>query len=137
MRTVIKDIYDWQVEAGNAERPYDDKLEDSFTVEESLEQFSNVENPKFASRVIMSNAGHFTGTDVDRLDKACDKIVFAIGSMAKLGLDVDQINEALSIVNNANKQKLGMKRDEKGKLMKPANFKEPQKDLQKLLNEEK
>ena len=74
-------------------------------------------------------------TDVDRLDKACDAIVYAIGSIAKLGLDHHGITKALNIVNNANKAKLGMARDKHGKLLKPANYTGPEAELAKLLSE--
>lgn len=74
-------------------------------------------------------------TDVARLDKACDAIVYAIGSIAKLGLDHHGITKALNIVNNANKAKLGMARDEHGKLLKPANYTGPEAELAKLLSE--
>lgn len=154
MENVIKTIYKWQVDAGNAEEPYDDHLEASFQVEEALEGFdmfdlsklvnAPIANPKEVARSIVkialdnSQSVMFTEytpiTDVDRLDKACDAIVYAIGSMAKLGLNPHQITEALTIVNNANKQKLNCPRDELGKLMKPDNFVEPQVKLQELLN---
>ena len=74
-------------------------------------------------------------SDVDRLDKACDAIVYAIGSIAKLGLDHHGITKALNIVNNANKAKLGMARDEHNKLLKPADFVGPEAELAKLLSE--
>ena len=74
-------------------------------------------------------------TDVDRLDKACDAIVYAIGSIAKLGLDHHGITKALNIVNNTNKAKLGMARDKHGKLLKPTNFTGPEAELAKLLSE--
>ena len=72
--------------------------------------------------------------DVDRLDKAWDAIVFAIGSMAKLGLEHHAITKALNIVNEANKAKLGMGRDSEGKLLKPDNFVGPEVKLQALLD---
>jgi predicted HAD superfamily Cof-like phosphohydrolase len=73
-------------------------------------------------------------SDVDRLDKACDAVVYAIGSIAKLGLDHHGITKALNIVNAANKAKLGMPRDEHGKLLKPDNFVGPEAQLQELLD---
>lgn len=73
-------------------------------------------------------------TDVERLDKACDAIVFAVGSIAKLKLTPAQLNEAMSIVMNANLAKLGMPKDEHGKLMKPEGFVGPEVQLQALLD---
>ena len=150
MLNPIKEITAWQVKAGNLDKPYDDFLESAFQVEEALEGFGNlhilsaainspelVDNPKEISRAIIKIA---QGTcpapiqDVERLDKACDAIVYAIGSIAKLGLDHHGITKALNIVNNANKAKLGMVRDEHGKLLKPADFEGPEPQLQALLD---
>lgn len=152
----IKDIYNWQKAAGNLDKPYDDFLESSFQIEEAIEGFS----PRWEclyddqGNVIIDNTAQDTTakdlsrefmswiddtgeslSDVDRLDKACDAIVYAIGSIAKLGLDHHGITKALNIVNNANKAKLGMARDEHGKLLKPANFVGPEAELAKLLSE--
>lgn len=160
MLNPIKEIVKWQVDAGNASKPYDDFLESSFQVEEALEGFEMVEdlyfsmNPehelaadkstqvKQTSRLIIRRAqsGHldeiteYTISDVDRLDKACDAIVYAIGSMTKLGLDHHAITKALNIVNNANKAKLGAPRDEAGKLLKADDFVGPEVELQLLLD---
>ena len=71
--------------------------------------------------------------DVDRLDKSCDAIVFAVGSMAKLGLTPAQIHEALNIVMDANQAKTGCPKDSEGKLLKPDNFPNPEPRLQALL----
>lgn len=156
MLNPIKEICKWQIDAGNASRPYDDFLESSFQIEEALEGF-NTENlykallevpsrapnevpsentPKELSRAIVNSADWSTSSvsDVDRLDKACDAIIFAIGAMQKLGLDHHNITKALNIVNDANKAKLGMPRDEKGKLLKPDNFVGPEVKLQELLD---
>lgn len=155
MLNPIKEIYNWQVAAGNTERPYDDFLESSFQIEEALEGFTNnvrlaeqlgiLEEPEWASpknisRTIVALAQSPNNdiiSDVDRLDKAADAIVFAIGSIAKLGLDHHGVTKALNIVNAANKAKLGMPRDEHGKLMKPANFVGPEVYLQALLDTRK
>lgn len=157
----IKEIHAWQKAAGNLDKPYDDFLESSFQVEEALEGFPQegldelakqlseeyyepqIPKPKNLSRTIVHIAqnGYFVDekdklkiSDVDRLDKACDAIVFAIGSMAKLGLDHHGVTKALNIVNQANKQKLGMERDAEGKLLKPAYFEGPEPKLQALLD---
>ena len=151
----IKDIVKWQKDAGNLDKPYDDFLESSFQIEEALEGFNpefiilsmheavisnfngDITSPKDVSRHLVSTAltSDCNITDVDRLDKACDSVVYAIGSMAKLGLDHHGITKALNIVNNANKAKLGMARDKHGKLLKPTNFTGPEAELAKLLSE--
>ena len=97
-------------------------------------------DPKTLSRMVVNAAldtelsGYEDITDVDRLDKACDAIVYAIGSMTKLGLDHHAITKALNIVNDANKAKLGMSRDAEGKLLKPEGFVGPEVKLQELLD---
>lgn len=154
MLNPIKEIAKWQKDAGNAAKPYEDFLESSFQIEEALEGFDNLpelskvlsrsdkitvksDSPKDLSRAIITIAGTDYGEnipDVDRLDKACDAIVFAIGSMTKLGLDHHAITKALNIVNDANKAKLGMSRDAEGKLLKPEGFVGPEVKLQELLD---
>ena len=154
MENPIKSIYKWQVEAGLANRPYDDFLESSFQIEEALEGFeenlSDVlgkleaysTSPKDVSRAIVAAAIGDPNSlnpisDVDRFDKAIDAIVFAIGSMAKLGLNPQQIQRGLLVVNHANMQKLGMPVDEHGKKIKPKDFVGPEIELQKILDERK
>ena len=153
MTNPIKEIYKWQVEAGLADRPYDDFLESSFQIEEALEGL-NIQNfideyalpkdfehtPKGVSRVIVGSATRLMTkplSDVDRFDKAIDAIIFAVGSMAKLGLTPQQIQRGLLVVNHANMQKLGMPVDEHGKKIKPKDFVGPEVELQKILDERK
>lgn len=152
MENPIKAIYKWQKDAGNLEHGYSDFLESSFQVEEALEGFNltvladtlniNTRGHKEVSREILSLAMAQVGIhpqpevpEVDRFDKAIDAIVFAIGSMAKLGLTPQQIQKGILAVNHANMQKLGMARDEHGKLIKPPNFVGPEVELQKILDE--
>ena len=155
MLNPIKEIVKWQRDTGNAAKPYDDFLESSFQIEEALEGFTDLpelakvlsrsdkitvksESPKDLSRAITALAGTECDdiSNVDRLDKACDAIIFAIGSMAKLGLDHHAITKALNIVNDANKAKLGMSRDSEGKLLKPDDWEKyaPEVKLQELLD---
>lgn len=153
--TFVQQIYDFNKQAGLLEKGYDDFLESSFQIEEALEGFGDLPylqvrlhsegkhyeelcNPKEISRQIVRLAEMDSKPtnipDVDRLDKACDAVVFAIGSMAKLGLTPDQIVEAMHIVTEANLQKLSMPKDEHGKLTKPANFIGPETKLQAILD---
>ena len=154
MLNPIKEIVKWQRDTGNAAKPYDDFLESSFQIEEALEGFNpefiilsmheavisnfngDTTSPKDVSRHLVATAltSDCSITDVDRLDKACDAIIFAIGSMTKLGLDHHAITKALNIVNDANKAKLGMSRDSEGKLLKPEGFVGPEVKLQELLD---
>ena len=153
--TFVQQIYDFNKQAGLLEKGYDDFLESSFQIEEALEGFGDLPylqvrlhsegehyeelcNPKEISRQIVRLAEMDSKPtnipDVDRLDKACDAVVFAIGSMAKLGLTPAQIIEAMNIVTEANLQKLSMPKDEHGKLTKPANFVGPETKLQAILD---
>ena len=153
--TFVQQIYDFNKQAGLLEKGYDDFLESSFQIEEALEGFGDLPylqvrlhsegkhyeelcNPKEISRQIVRLAEMDSKPtnipDVDRLDKACDAVVFAIGSMAKLGLTPAQIVEAMHIVTEANLQKLSMPKDEHGKLTKPANFVGPETKLQAILD---
>ena len=130
----------------------DDYREASFIIEEALEGFdmqklahflhSEDQQPKTVARSIVtycreSQSGMYptTLTDVERLDKAVDAIVFAFGYIFKLGLTPAQAARAISIVMSSNRQKLTMPRDSFGKLMKPDNYRHPDEELRKLLEE--
>ena len=137
----IDAIYQFNEQAGLLEQGYNDLSESAYQIEEALEGYEiahgftvHLDTPKEMSRTIVRAQGPFIGTDVDRLDKAIDAIVFAVGSIAKLGLTPTQIREAIEIVTTANLQKLSMSKDEFGKLTKPANFVGPEAKLQELLD---
>lgn len=150
MENPIKLIHKFNKDAGLLDNGYDDFLESSMLVEEALEGLVNNHKhttielhdqctPKDLSRHIVSicidqnTLGDIS--DVDRLDKACDTVIIAVGSMAKLGLNPQQITKALNTVMRYNNAKLGMPKDLYGKLTKPDSFIPPQEELQKLLNE--
>lgn len=159
MKNPIETIVEFNEQAGLIEKGYCDFLESSFQIEEALEGFAyphhlgqaleegGVEpmvdyTPKTVSRAIVDLAE--TGyqdydvtsiSDVNRLDKACDAVIFAVGSMAKLGLNPNQIIRALNAVMDANMAKLGMSKDEFGKITKPSDFVGPEVELQKILDE--
>lgn len=153
-------IYTFNQQAGLLDRPYNDFLESSFQIEEALEGFEHLpalaetlgidptlpKLPRELSRRIVSIAQQgspsSTGYDVwsdisdlDRLDKALDAIVFAFGSIFKLGLTPEQALRALSAVMQANLQKLSMPKDEFGKLTKSPNFIGPESQLNLILKE--
>lgn len=151
MENPIKLIYKFNKEAGLLEKPYNDFLESSFQIEEALEGFDTAlcmsqfaatydahkSGAKELARAIATaaDAHKITLSDVDRLDKACDAVVFAVGSMAKLGLNPQQITKALNIVMKCNLQKLGAPKDEHGKQLKPDGWTGPEPELQNLLDE--
>lgn len=151
MESPIELIHRFNVEAGLLEKGYDDFLESSFQIEEAMEGFrcpalmraiglpENLDTtPKNFSRFLVASAmaeHRFSLSAVERLDKACDSVVFAVGSMAKLGLSPEQITRALNTVMHANFSKLAMPKDSFGKLMKPENFVGPEDKLQEILDE--
>jgi predicted HAD superfamily Cof-like phosphohydrolase len=148
MENPIKRIVQFNQQAGLIEKGYDDFLESSFQIEEALEglPFNHFEpleidirgsysTAKDFSRAILKAMGSIEPlSDVDRLDKACDAVVFAVGSMAKLGLNAQQVTQALNIVMNANFKKLGAPKDEHGKQLKPDGWTGPEAELQTILD---
>ena len=149
----IEQIYTFNKSAGLLDKPYSDFLESSFQIEEALEGFSGlsvlqnllIEEPidgyskakaKDLSRAIVTLVNQDDVLlDVDRLDKACDAVVFAFGSMFKLGLTPEQAARAVSVVMSANQAKLSMPKDAHGKLTKSPNFIGPEEKLQQILDE--
>ena len=161
----VDQIHEFNSQAGLLDKPYNDFLESSFQIEEALEGFPEIhlnvlgslllgdsflkeseQLPKKVSRAITTIANIGGGpanpygvetsiSDIDRLDKACDAIVFAFGSIFKLGLNPEQAAKAVSIVMSANLAKLSMPKDEFGKLTKPTDFVGPEAQLQELLDE--
>lgn len=97
--------------------------------------------PKHFSRAIIGLADAVESTslrplaDVDRLDKHIDSIIYNFGSIFKLGLTPQQSIKALSIVADANLQKLLAGQDSEGKQKKPEGFIPPEEKLQKILEE--
>jgi len=146
----IKLVYKFNQQAGLLNKGYDDFLESSFQIEEALEGFEHLSTlaevlgvdttlpklPRELSRKIVNLAKNTQNniSDIDRLDKACDAIVFALGSIFKLGLTPAQATQALNVVMKANMAKLSMPKDEHGKLMKPVDFVGPEAELQAILN---
>lgn len=142
----IKQIYKFNQQAGLLEKGYSDERECAFPIEEALEGFNTTElvyqlgcdteaSPKEISRDILNltiNTDQLT--DVDRLDKHLDIIVFSLGSIYKLGLSPQEAMRALAIVADANMQKLTVGTDSEGKQMKPEGFIPPEEQLQKLLD---
>lgn len=145
MTDIINEVYTFNEAAGLLDKPYNDRLEASFQIEEALEGFQTVHlaskldlalnaSPKTIARSIVADCTG-TLTDVERLDKAIDAIFFGIGSIAKLQLTREQAQQAILAVCEANNQKLNCPKDEFGKLTKPANFIGPEVKLQEILDE--
>ena len=146
MENPIKQIYRFNQQANLLTNGYDDFLESSFQVEEALEGFdldtlirtydldTYSSSAKDVARCLVETCV-CNLSDVDRLDKHLDSIVFAFGSIFKLGLDPGQATRALNVVMKANQQKLDMPKDEHGKLLKPDTFIGPEPELQAILDE--
>ena len=144
----VKSIFQFNKEAGLIDRGYIDEKECAFPIEESLESLNITQlcdtlgspgaSPKDISRRIMAlTTTPMDIEPVDRLDKHLDTIVYAFGSIFKLGLSPQQAAKALDIVMEANMTKLTAGQDEHGKQMKPEGFIPPEEKLQKLLDEVK
>jgi len=149
---VVTSIYQFNKQAGLLDKGYDADKESCFPIEEMLELYDvttlcetlNVKEdytPKNVSRKIIQIAKEGCSTilpkqyiEVDDLDRYLDTIVFAFGSIFKLGLTPQLAIEALEIVMEANMQKINAGQDTQGKQMKPKNFISPKAKLQKLLN---
>ena len=151
MTNPIKNIYRFNQEAGLLDKGYYDARECAYPVEEMLEGFNIEETargfglpahieatPKNLSRYILASVmeeTRFSLPDVDRFDKHLDAIVFNFGSLFKLGLTPQQVMKGLSVVMQANMQKLRAGQDSEGKQLKPKDFVGPEKQLQKILDE--
>ena len=145
-----------EVTWNNPKGSYDDAKEAAYQVEEALEGFEEnnqalafelgldkiyppdaveVCHTKHLARYIVSILAKDADpmADVERFDKALDAIYFAVGSLHKLGLNPSQMVDGLQIVHSANMCKSGPK-DSEGKVIKPANFVEPQPQLQLILD---
>lgn len=159
--SAIKSIYKFNQECKRPDgsclldQGYDDEKESAFSIEEMLEGGNSLEflgklltgdemctitSPKELSRMIVNAAyepelSGFGVDDVDRLDKHLDSIVYNFGSIFKLRLTPQQAIRALSVVCDANLQKLHAGQDEHGKQRKPEGFVPPEEKLQKILDE--
>ena len=152
MNNPIKDIYRFNKEAGLLDQPYSDAKECAYPIEEALEGLHtpghgmtlSYDSPKEMSRAIIrwatSEEYNTEGeliTDVERFDKHLDIIVYSFGSLFKLGLTSQQAMKGLSVVMQANMQKLKAGQDDQGKQLKPDDFIGPETQLQKILDERK
>ena len=152
MPDLVQDIYDFNDKAGLLGKGMDSFLETAYILEEAIEGYEDVFNlpddpdaPVVTARAwalgflnqvkeAKENRGLPMPSEVDELDKAIDGVVFNIGKMAKMGLTVDQIKEAFSVVSNANMSKLDGPKDELGKQLKPEGWTGPEPELQKILD---
>ena len=155
MENTVKAICQFNDKAGLSQRDFNDRLEASFLIEESLEGFDRLDilaeilskntlgvkvlssSPKDISRAITAIAmsDECVVSDRDRFDKHIDAYVYTTGAMRKLKLTPKQIESGILVVNQANLKKLKNKKlDEHGKLLKNEDFVGPEEELQKILN---
>jgi predicted HAD superfamily Cof-like phosphohydrolase len=161
MENTVKAVCQFNDKAGLSNRPFDDKLEASFLIEEALEDFDRLDvlaallskntlgvevkssSPKDISRAITAIAmsENCIVSDNKRLDKHVDAYVYTVGAMRKLNLTQQEIEQSILVVNKANlkKKELGGKKDEFGKLMKPEGWEkfDPAPKLQEILDRRK
>lgn len=145
----MKSIYKFNKDRDLLEAGYDDKRECAYPIEEALEGLNDLDflageislsektTPKNISREIvrLATKEDVNLSTVDRLDKHIDTIVFALGSIYKLGLSPQQAEKAINIVCEANARKSN-KKDSEGKVIKGDNFKAPEDWLQDFLDKE-
>lgn len=145
----MKSVFKFNQEAGLLDQGYSDERECAFPIEEALEGFQptigmtlTLDSPKNMSRQILrwATTEEYTKdgqliTDVERLDKHLDIIIYSLGSVYKLGLSPQQTARALEIVATKNLEKLHAGQDSSGKQQKPDGFVGPEADLQKILDE--
>ena len=156
MENTVKAVCQFNDKAGLSNRPFDDKLEASFLIEEALEDFDRLDvlaallskntlgvevkssSPKDISRAITAIAmsENCIVSDNKRLDKHVDAYVYTVGAMRKLKLTPQQIESGILVVNQANLKKLGAPKDEHGKLTKPEGWEQfaPEAKLQAILD---
>ena len=156
MENTVKAICQFNDKAGLSQRDFNDKLEASFLIEESLEGFDRLDilaeilskntlgvkvlssSPKDISRAITAIAmsDERVVSDSDRFDKHIDAYVYTTGAMRKLKLTPQQIEAGILVVNQANLKKLGAPKDEHGKLTKPEGWEQfaPEAKLQAILD---
>ena len=156
MENTVKAICQFNDKAGLSQRGFNDRLESSFLIEESLEGFDRLDiladilskntlgvkvlssSPKDISRAITAIAmsDECVVSDRDRFDKHIDAYVYTTGAMRKLKLTPQQIEAGILIVNQANLKKLGAPKDEHGKLTKPEGWEQfaPEAKLQAILD---
>ena len=156
MENTVKAVCQFNDKAGLSDRDFNDRLEASFLIEESLEGFDRLDilaeilskntlgvkvlssSPKDISRAITAIAmsDNCVVSDRDRFDKHIDDYVYTTGAMRKLKLTPQQIESGILVVNQANLKKLGAPKDEHGKLTKPEGWEQfaPEAKLQAILD---
>jgi len=151
MSSLVEDIYAFNKQSDLLGKGMDSFMETAYILEEAVEGYEDVfnlpEDPNapvvtardwalgFLNQVkeAKENRGLPMPSEVAELDKAIDGVVFNIGKMLKMGLSVEQVYEAFSIVSKCNIAKLGGPKDDLGKQLKPEGWEGPEGALELLL----
>jgi predicted HAD superfamily Cof-like phosphohydrolase len=151
-------IFQFNDKARLLRQGFNARLEASFQIEEALEGFdleSVVEHhelypdnfgfegiphqemsAKNISRAMLAGVHPKASLSlVEAIDKASDAIVFAYGSLYKLGLSVQQAEDMLAIVADSVLEKVSAPVDEFGKLTKPEGFVGPEERIAEYLRD--
>ncbi len=146
MKNPIQAIIDFNAKAGfitgaNNFSNFNDTKESAYLIEEALEPYQvehlaslfelakhtaeYTKNPqREVAKAILANTDVAeVPTKVQLVDKYIDAIIYAVGSLGKMGLTHQDITAALNIVTEANvKKTLNPVYDDEGKLLKPADW---------------
>lgn len=146
MKNPIQAIIDFNAKAGfitgaNNFSNFNDTKESAYLIEEALEPYQvehlaslfelakhtaeYTKNPqREVAKAILANTDVAeVPTKVQLVDKYIDAIIYAVGSLGKMGLTHQDITAALNIVTEANvKKTLNPIYDDEGKLLKPADW---------------
>ena len=146
MKNPIQAIIDFNTKAGFIDKTknfsnFNDIKESAYLIEEALEPYevnylaqtfeldtSNkdyISNPQrqIAKAILANTDIAVVPTKVELVDKYVDAIVYAVGSLGKMGLTHQDITAAINIVTEANIRKtVNPVYDEDGKLLKPADW---------------
>lgn len=146
MKNPIQAIIDFNAKAGfitgaNNFSNFNDTKESAYLIEEALEPYQvehlaslfelakhtaeYTKNPqREVAKAILANTDVAeVPTKVQLVDKYVDAIIYAVGSLGKMGLTHQDITAALNIVTEANvKKTLNPIYDDEGKLLKPADW---------------
>lgn len=146
MKNPIQAILDFNAKAGfitgaNNFSNFNDTKESAYLIEEALEPYQvehlaslfelakhtaeYTKNPqRVVAKAILANTDVAeVPTKVQLVDKYIDAIIYAVGSLGKMGLTHQDVTAALNIVTEANvKKTLNPVYDDEGKLLKPADW---------------
>ena len=100
-----------------------DYLADSFELMKTTPEYLKNPQREVAKAILANTDVAVVPTKVQLVDKYVDAIIYAVGSLGKMGLTHQDISAAINIVTEANMKKtLNPVYDDDGKLLKPADW---------------